>query len=151
MCVKKVPACCSARHDPADTVTVPWSGGEVPDDGSAGGAGGVEQRVAGRQQRFRPGAVGAVIDGGAGLDDPVVAGVAIARSSRRVLVVQSGSVSSGGRPVPSELQEHAEAVADGADLGDQPIGQGEDPDLFHPLGSSATVDPASFRGRNGPP
>lgn len=24
-----------------------------------------------------------------------------------------------------------EAVADGADLGDQPIGQGEDPDLFH--------------------
>jgi hypothetical protein len=29
------------------------------------------------------------------------------------------------------LQEHAEAVADGADLGDQPVGQGEDPDLFH--------------------
>src|ERR1700678_3975772 len=35
-----------------------------------------------------------------------------------------------GRPVPAELQEHAEPVADGPNLGDPPVGEGEDPDLF---------------------
>ncbi|HEY2269297.1 MAG TPA: hypothetical protein VGI96_42235, partial [Streptosporangiaceae bacterium] len=39
-----------------------------------GGAGGIEQRAAGGEQRLRPGPVGAVAERGTGVDDPVVAG-----------------------------------------------------------------------------
>jgi hypothetical protein len=70
-----------------------------------GGAGGVEQRAAGGEQRLRPGTVGAVVDRRAGVDDPVVAGRGGGERARLGQVAGDAAVARGQRGAPGPVQD----------------------------------------------
>jgi hypothetical protein len=97
-----------------------------------GGAGGVEQRAARSQQRLRPGTVGAVVDGGAGVDDPVVAGRGGGERARFGQVAGDRAVTRGRRRAPRPVQDRdlvSGVGEDGGDVGSDVAAGPDDQDL----------------------
>ena len=83
-----------------------------------GGAGGVEHRAAGGKQRLRPGPVGAVVDGGTGVDDPVVTGRGGSERARLGQITGDAAVARGRRGAPGPVQGRDPVPGVGEDGGD---------------------------------